>query len=301
MLRSLGVPVRFTTGFATVNRSDKNKGWYWFYASQAHAWTQVYFPEYGWLDFDMTIGNEDQQSAPRPDGTPPLPPPEPWLVLNAKIEAVDSAAKKLDASFQEIIFHNNTYQLKQPPTRKIDASLCRILYNERDTTLQALKAGDSVIIVSYKDEAKFIPQPRGGVSIDQQVREFPSPIIADEIHIRGEEKEKKENDDGGKKTEKEEKKLTWQEIAWLAAKIVGSVFALILLLPLIFLLYCMARIALASSPTAKANAWYRATLYRLHMAGFERERETVRSPRCGDRYGSRGTRGCSNRPRFPRA
>ena len=36
----------------------------------------------------------------------------------------------------------------------------------------------------------------------------------------------------------------------------------------------MARIALASSPTAKANAWYRATLYRLHMAGFERERET---------------------------
>jgi transglutaminase-like putative cysteine protease len=46
MLRALGIPVRFTTGFATINRSDKNKGWYWFYASQAHAWTQVYFREY---------------------------------------------------------------------------------------------------------------------------------------------------------------------------------------------------------------------------------------------------------------
>ena len=65
MLRALGVPTRFTTGFATINRSDKNKGWYWFYASQAHAWTQVYFPGYGWLDFDMTIGNEDQQGAPK--------------------------------------------------------------------------------------------------------------------------------------------------------------------------------------------------------------------------------------------
>src|SRR5450432_4285292 len=93
IMQALGVPARFTTGFAAINRSDKNKGWYWFYASQAHAWTQVYFPGYGWLDFDMTIGNEDQQSAPRPDGTPPLPPPEPWLVLNAKTESINQKAK----------------------------------------------------------------------------------------------------------------------------------------------------------------------------------------------------------------
>ena len=44
MLRSLGIPTRMAVGFLTVNRSHNNPGWYWFYADQAHAWTQVYFP-----------------------------------------------------------------------------------------------------------------------------------------------------------------------------------------------------------------------------------------------------------------
>jgi transglutaminase-like putative cysteine protease len=274
MLRSLGIPVRFTTGFATVNRSDKNKGWYWFYASQAHAWTQVYFPEYGWLDFDMTIGNEDQQGAPKPDGTPPLPPPEPWLVLNSKIETKDSVGKRLDASFKQLIFHNTTYELNKSFTRKIDVSLCRILYGERDTTLTAIHPGDSVIIVSYKDEAKVVPQPRAGVSIERQVEAFPSPIIADEIHIRPREKEKKQ-EDGNKKNQKiEEKKLTWQEIAWMAGKTIGGLLLFILLWPLLYLIYRLLRVALARNPEAKADQLYRAALYRFHMSGLEREHET---------------------------
>jgi len=274
MLRSLGVPVRFTTGFATVNRSDKNKGWYWFYASQAHAWTQVYFPGYGWMDFDMTIGNEDQQGAPKPDGTPPLPPPEPWLVLNSKIEKVDSVNKRLDASFNEFIFHNTPYETKKIFNRKIDASLCRFLYGERDTTFSAISPGDSVIIVSYKDEAKIVPQPRAGVSIERQVDAFPSPIIADEIHIRPKKKDKKDDNTGKKNLKKEEKKMTWQEIAWLSGKIAGGLLLLILLLPLIYLLYRMVRIAMARTPNEKADMLYQAALYRFHVAGLERAYET---------------------------
>src|SRR5689334_24556482 len=45
MLRSLGIPSRIAVGFLTEDRSDKNKGWYWYYANQAHAWVQVYFPD----------------------------------------------------------------------------------------------------------------------------------------------------------------------------------------------------------------------------------------------------------------
>lgn len=274
MLRALGIPTRFTTGFATINRSDKNKGWYWFYASQAHAWTQVYFPGYGWLDFDMTIGNEDQQSAPKPDGTPPLPPPDPWLVLNAKAESINITTKNLDASFKELIYFKTPHQLNKTFTRSIDASLCRVLYNERDTTLSALKAGDSLIIVSYNDEAKRIPQPRAGVSIEMQIESFPSPIIADEIHIRVKEKEKKSEEGKGRPTPPQAKKMTWQEIAWLAGKIIACVILLIVLLPLLYLLYRLARIALAKDTNAKADHVYRAALYRFHMAGFERETET---------------------------
>ncbi len=274
MLRALGVPTRFTTGFATINRSDKNKGWYWFYASQAHAWTQVYFPGYGWLDFDMTIGNEDQQGAPKPDGTPPLPPPEPWLVLNAKAESVNATTKSLDVSFNQLIYFNTPYILIKFFNRPVDASLCRVLFNKRDTTFAAIQPGDSLIIVSYKDEAKKFPQPRAGVPIEQQVQSFPSPIIADEIHIHKKEKAKKKDELGKKAAKAQEKKLTWQEIAWVAAKIIVALLILVLLLPLLYLLYRLARIAFAKDATTKADHVYRAALYRFHMAGFERETET---------------------------
>ncbi|MBS1488097.1 MAG: transglutaminase domain-containing protein [Bacteroidetes bacterium] len=274
MLRALGVPTRFTTGFATINRSDKNKGWYWFYASQAHAWTQVYFPEYGWMDFDMTIGNEEQQGAPKPDGTPPLPPPEPWLVLSAKAETIDLKKKQLTASFKNLIFQNTPYELNKIFTRPVDASLCRVLYNKRDTTLAAISPGDSLIIVSYKDEAKQIPQPQAGVAIESQVEKFPSPIIADEIHIRGKEKQAAKKDTAKKKNNQPEKKITLKDIAWVSGFTLGSALLLLLLFPLLYLTYRTIRLALASKGTAKADQLYRATLYRLHMAGMERETET---------------------------
>jgi hypothetical protein len=45
-------------------------------------------------------------------------------------------------------------------------------------------------------------------------------------------------------------------------------------LPLLYLLFRLGRIALAKDTNAKADHVYQATLYRLHMAGFEREAET---------------------------
>jgi hypothetical protein len=275
MLRAMGIPARFTTGFATVNRSDKNKGWYWFYASQAHAWTQVYFPEYGWLDFDMTIGNEDQQSAPKPDGTPPLPPPDPWLVLDAKAETIDLQAKRIDATFQSLLYLEKPYFLKSPLTRPVDVSLCRVLLNKVDTTLAVLRPGDSIIVVSYKDEAREIPVLRKGVPIDPQVAAFPVPIIADEIHIRRPEEKKKEEEQKGNSLldEEKKKKVTFEEIAWMAAKGAGVIALTLLFLPLLYLLYRMIRQAFARG-TSRADQVYRAALYRLHMAGLERESET---------------------------
>lgn len=275
MLRSLGVPTRFTTGFATVNRSDeKNKGWYWFYASQAHAWTQVYFPGYGWMDFDMTIGNEDQQQAPKPDGTPPLPPPDPWLVLSAKAETAANAQKQLTASFKDIIYLDRPYHLNQTTSLPIDASLCRVLYNKRDTTLAAVQPGDSLIIVSYKEENRRIPPRQEGVAIDDQVAKFPRPIIADEIHIRGKEKPKSKDSAAGKKKKPEGPTVTLKQIALAAGITLGAIALLLLLFPLLFLLYRLARLSFAGSGTKKADEVYRTALYRFHMAGLERDTET---------------------------
>jgi transglutaminase-like putative cysteine protease len=70
LLRSLGIPSRIAAGFLTVDRSSKNPGWYWFYADQAHAWVQLYFEGYGWIDFDTTVPDQNTQQSPQPDGTP---------------------------------------------------------------------------------------------------------------------------------------------------------------------------------------------------------------------------------------
>jgi len=47
LLRSLGIPARFVTGVVY-----SNLGYKWF----NHGWSEVYFPGYGWVPFDVTFG-----------------------------------------------------------------------------------------------------------------------------------------------------------------------------------------------------------------------------------------------------
>jgi transglutaminase-like putative cysteine protease len=64
LLRSLGVPARLAAGYGS---GDYNAitGFYEVRANDAHAWVEVYFPEYGWVPFDPTPGWEsDPQTGP---------------------------------------------------------------------------------------------------------------------------------------------------------------------------------------------------------------------------------------------
>ena len=53
MLRTLGVPARLGVGYASGDRNPFT-GLYEVKASDAHAWTEVFFPGHGWLTFDPT-------------------------------------------------------------------------------------------------------------------------------------------------------------------------------------------------------------------------------------------------------
>src|SRR5205085_8619762 len=114
LLRSLGISARVATGFLTVDRSDKNKGWYWFYEDQAHAWVQVYFPGYGWIDFDTTVPSTEQQQSPAPDGTPPITVQSAQFVTFGKVLMVDTAKKRVSMRVDKMIFHDKVFELKQP-------------------------------------------------------------------------------------------------------------------------------------------------------------------------------------------
>jgi hypothetical protein len=94
MLRSLGIPARLAAGFARGTYEAEVDSFH-VLNKDAHSWVEVYFPEYGWIEFEPTaaqpaiirpntserddsfasgfpLGNEDlqpDQFADRPDGS----------------------------------------------------------------------------------------------------------------------------------------------------------------------------------------------------------------------------------------
>lgn len=60
MLRTLGIPARYATGFAP-GEYNPIAGDYIIRGSDAHAWVEVYFPGYGWLTFDPTPAGDQNR------------------------------------------------------------------------------------------------------------------------------------------------------------------------------------------------------------------------------------------------
>ncbi|QSG15816.1 DUF3488 and transglutaminase-like domain-containing protein [Halapricum desulfuricans] len=56
MLRTQGIPSRYAVGYSTGNQTGENT--YTVRGMNAHAWTEVYFPDVGWVKFDPTPGQE---------------------------------------------------------------------------------------------------------------------------------------------------------------------------------------------------------------------------------------------------
>jgi hypothetical protein len=69
MLRELGIPARYVEGFLPGGRSS---GLETVLYSSAHAWVEVWFPGYGWVEFDPT-GGGIARNEPLPSGAP-VPP-----------------------------------------------------------------------------------------------------------------------------------------------------------------------------------------------------------------------------------
>ena len=99
MLRSVGVPARFVVGYTPgqlkpTNEQNDEGDQYRILERNAHAWPEVYFPSYGWVQFEPTASepllarpadpadNLDAGLVPdvgtlNPEMEPPLPEPQP--------------------------------------------------------------------------------------------------------------------------------------------------------------------------------------------------------------------------------
>ncbi len=65
MLRSVGIPARTASGYAQGNY-DKDTSVYAVSEQDAHTWVEVYFPTYGWIEFEPTASKSELK---RPTGT----------------------------------------------------------------------------------------------------------------------------------------------------------------------------------------------------------------------------------------
>ena len=75
MLRFLGIPARVAAGFTSGKRED---GGWTVTDHNAHAWVEVWFPDYGWLAVRPDAGARHARrrtTAPRRPGSTPATPP----------------------------------------------------------------------------------------------------------------------------------------------------------------------------------------------------------------------------------
>jgi transglutaminase-like putative cysteine protease len=78
MLRSLGIPARMAAGFAQGNW-DAERSAFVVTERDAHTWVEVYFPGYGWIEFEPTqaqaeLNRDDQQTNNQEQVAPQAPP-----------------------------------------------------------------------------------------------------------------------------------------------------------------------------------------------------------------------------------
>jgi transglutaminase-like putative cysteine protease len=76
MLRSLGIPARTVSGYAE-GRYDEESRLFYVTERDAHTWVEVFFPGYGWIEFEPTAGETQLNRASGIDPlTDPLSPEE---------------------------------------------------------------------------------------------------------------------------------------------------------------------------------------------------------------------------------
>jgi hypothetical protein len=267
MLRALGIPSRIAVGFLTEDRSDKNKGWYWYYANQAHAWVQVFFPGYGWLDFDTTVGNDNEnRPTPQPDGTPPMQPPKAWFAADATIETIDTLKKRMAVSIKQMIFHDKEYKFSTPVSIELDMGAAIVYQDSIAVPLGKVQKGDEGTAVSYAEALKRI-EPGANESGESIIKRLPEATPVDEVYLKRKDiakpKEKKE-------VAAQSQPPSVRHILWVVGGIIAAFILLMLLLPRIILAIFKIRHNNAKDGNSKAYWAYRTSSYYLHMVGIAR-------------------------------
>jgi len=263
MLRSLGIPSRVVAGYLTEDRSSKNPGWYWFYQDQAHAWVQVYFQGYGWIDFDTTVPDINTQQAAQPDGTPPTDMPQTYMVADGEVTDVDTVAKQMKIKVNKLLYHDIDYDTEIAKEMDVDVSLASFTSDTGEITLRSIAKGMHATAVSHAEVLKNI-LPEKTDDLSSILEKLPKPVPVDEIKITLKEEIKKQ-----KEKQKEKKKVVvdWIKLAKIILMTISGLVILLFLSPFLIWLYFNA--FAGWDDEEKAYHRYRASLYYLNQLGID--------------------------------
>lgn len=271
ILRSLGIPARMTTGFMTVDRSHNNPGWYWFYGNQAHAWTQVYFPKYGWLDFDFTIGDQQENTEPpQPDGTPPIMPQKAKFAGRGIVKDIDTLNHVMNVIFDRVMWDDDELKITEELVVETNYKDAKIKENKQPSTIKNLEEGDSVIVISYSQDILKI-RKKWKETANKLMARTPNPFPASEIHFKKEKEEEKE--------EKKNEETVEEEIptsGWVYVGFGAFLLLLALMIPYSYHRYLIAKINGAKEDKAKAYYAYRHALFTLNQFGYVLKNQTAK-------------------------
>ncbi|MEP7251003.1 MAG: transglutaminase-like domain-containing protein [Ginsengibacter sp.] len=264
LLRALGLPTRVATGFLTVDRSSKNKGWYWFYDDQSHAWTQVYFPGYGWIDFDTTIPSTDQQEAPAPDGTPPVTVQTALFVTNGNVLEVDTVKKRVSMSVTQMIYNDKTFALDRPVNLDMDVSLATINRDSGQVPLSELHRGNQVTALSFSEQFKNIVL-KDSNDYKEIFAKIPKPAPIDEIKIIDSTQEKQQP-----KVTTKPKTISFTKMVWIGVSILAFLILLLFAMPWLIFKWYQSKAKNKKEVRSKAYYSYMAATYYLNQLGFSK-------------------------------
>ena len=270
MLRSLGIPSRITAGFLTVDRSSKNPGWYWFYADQAHAWVQLFFPGYGWIDFDTTVPDQNTQQSPQPDGTPPMNTQQAMMVADGQAVKVDTVAKRVTMKVNKMLYHDENIAAPQPQEMLMDVSIASITRDTGAGKLSDIKPGTNIVAVSYAESLKNIMSNETD-NLASLIVKLPKPLPVDEIKIMETEEQKKERQT---KQPAEAKPVDWVKVLWTSLFAIASLILILFSLPWLIWQYLNYKAKQTNITSSKAYHIYMAGTYYLNQTGSPRKNQS---------------------------
>jgi len=266
MLRAVGIPSRVAAGFLTIDRSSKNPGWYWFYEDQAHAWVQVFFPGFGWIDFDTTIPDVNTQQAPQPDETPPLNMQDAYFVADGIVTSVDTVAKRIKLDVKRVLFHDKDFETDKSKNIELDVSVATISKDTGTVPLRDVKKDMHITAASYAESLKDLTA-NDNDSMPSVLAKIPMPAPIDQVKIIEPESKQQQKE---KENAQEAQPTDWIKVLWLTLAIIAGAVLLALLTPWIIWQYYNAKAKNAKDVKAKAFNSYRASMYYLNQLGYNR-------------------------------